>query len=78
MYAMHTVSAPCHGTTLHPAAKGGKWKVYLIIHELKTHTLAEVDEERSSRGKGVWWVGVLTISKYFIKYMYNYFLCIYI
>jgi len=45
MYAMHTVSAPCHGTTLHPATKGGKWKVYLIIHELKTHTLAEVDEE---------------------------------
>ena len=25
MYAMHTVSAPCHGTTLHPATKGVKW-----------------------------------------------------
>ena len=56
MYAMHTVSAPCHGTTLHPAAKGGKWKVYLIIHELKTHTLAEVDEEllRGVKGFGGW------------------------
>ena len=25
VYAMHTVSAPCHGTTLHPATKGVKW-----------------------------------------------------
>jgi hypothetical protein len=32
MYAMHTVFAPCHGTTLHPATKGVKWEgIYTYI-----------------------------------------------
>ena len=50
------VCVPCHGTTLHPATKGVNVKVYLIIHELKTHTLAEVDEDllRGVKGFGGW------------------------
>ena len=36
--------------------KGLNGKVYLIIHELETHTLAEVDEEllRGVKGFGGW------------------------
>ena len=71
MYAMHTV---CFISCLRLATEqhctlpqtGVNGKVYLIIHELKTHTLAEVDEDAQG-GKGVWWVGFLTISEYFIK-----------
>ena len=54
------VSAPCHGTTQHLATKGGvKWEglfIYIIIHELKTHTLVEVVEEllRGVKGFGGW------------------------
>ena len=57
MYAMHTV---CFISCLRLATeqhctlpqKGVHGKVYLIIHELKTHTLAEVGEEllRGYRG----------------------------
>ena len=55
--------------------KGGiNGKVYLLnkmnnFHELKTHTLVEVVEELLRGVKGFWWVGFLTISKYFIKYI---------
>ena len=52
--------------TLPQKVLNGNGKVYLIIHELETHTLAEVDEDAQG-GKGVWWVGFLTISQYFIK-----------
>ena len=66
IYAMHTV---CFITCLRLATEqhctrpqtGVNGKVYLIIPELKTHTLAEVDEELLRGGKRVWWVGFLTI-----------------
>ena len=61
MYAMHAV---CLISCLRLATeqhcilpqKGVNGKVYLIIHELKTHTLAEVDEEllRGVKGFGGW------------------------
>ena len=63
MNAMRTVcvfyfvSAPCHVTTLHLAAKGYKRgvfnrKVDLIIHELNAHTLLEVVDELLRGVKG--------------------------
>ena len=61
MYAMHTVSAPCHGTTLHPATKG-----------VRDPHSGWSRRGTAQGGKGVWWVGFLTISKYFIKYLYIY------
>jgi hypothetical protein len=61
MYAMHTV---CFISCLRLATEqhctlpqtGVNGKVYLIIPELKTHTLAEVDEEllRGVKGFGGW------------------------
>ena len=61
MYAMHTVcliSSMCLATEQHCTLpqKGVNVKVYLIIHELKTHTLAEVDEDllRGVKGFGGW------------------------
>ena len=47
------VSAPCHGTTLHPATKGGKWEG---LFNNSQPTLAEVDEEllRGVKGFGEW------------------------
>ena len=42
--------------TLPQKGLNGNGKVYLIIHELETHTLAEVDEEllRGVKGFGGW------------------------
>ena len=61
MYAMHTVcliSSMCLATEQHCTLpqKGVNVKVYLIIHGLKTHTLAEVDEDllRGVKGFGGW------------------------
>ena len=75
MHAMHTaffISCLRLATEQHCTLpqKGVHGKVYLIIHELKTHTLAEVGEELLRGGIGVWWVGFLSISKYFIKHIY--------
>ena len=78
MYAMHTV---CFISCLRLATEqhctlpqtGVNGKVYLIIPELKTHTLAEVDEEllRGVKGFGGW-VSLLyqNISSNINKYIY--------
>ena len=74
MYAMHTVCfVSCLHCTLPQTGVNGK--VYLIIPELKTHTLAEVDEEllRGVKGFGGW-VSLLyqNISSNINKYVYLY------
>ena len=87
MYAMHTV---CFISCLRLATEqhctlpqtGVNGKVYLIIPELKTHTLAEVDEEllRGVKGFGGW-VSLLyqNISSNINKYTYIYiYLSIYL
>ena len=51
--------------------KGVNGKVYLIIHELKTHS-GWSRRGTAQGGERVWWVGFLTISEYFIKYIYIY------
>ena len=82
MYAMHTV---CFISCLRLATEqhctlpqtGVNGKVYLIIPELKTHTLAEVDEEllRGVKGFGGW-VSLLyqNISSNINKYTYTIYL----
>ena len=76
MYAMHAV---CLISCLRLATeqhcilpqKGVNGKVYLIIHELKTHS-GWSRRGTAQGGERVWWVGFLTISEYFIKYIYIY------
>ena len=90
MYAMHTA---CLISCLRPATeqqctlpqKGVNGRVYLIIPELKTHTLAEVDEELLRGVKGLvggvslLYQNISSIYKYKYIYVYMYiYICIYI
>ena len=90
MYAMHTA---CLISCLRLATeqqrtlpqKGVNGRVYLIIPELKTHTLAEVDEELLRGVKGLvggvslLYQNISSIYKYKYIYIYVYmYICIYV
>ena len=52
MYAMHTVFAPCHGTTLHPATKGVKWEgIYTYIIQTNQICFKKTTYKTSKQGK---------------------------
>ena len=64
------VSTPCHGTTLHLATEGGGYWDGLFHNSRAQDPDSGWSRQRTAQqGEGVWWVGVLTISKYLVKYI---------
>ena len=71
------VSAPCHGTTVHPATKGGKWEGLFNNSRAQDPHSGWSRRGTAQGGERVGGWGFVTISKYFIDiniyiYMYMY------
>ena len=70
------VSALCHGTTVHPATKGGKWEGLFNNSRAQDPHSGWSRRGTAQGGERVGGWGFVTISKYFIDI--NIYICIYV